>query len=114
MTLHNHALATSGDYRNYYERDGKRVSHTIDPRTGRPIAHRLASVSVIHDTAAQADGWATALNVLGPDIGLAVATDYGIAALLLVRADDGSFEERLTPAYAALRSAQTGATIDAS
>lgn len=61
------AVATSGDYRNYYEVDGQRLSHTLDPRTGRPIAHQLASATVLHPSAALADAWATAFMVLGAD-----------------------------------------------
>ena len=104
------ALATSGDYRNYYEQDGVRLSHTIDPRTARPTAHALASVSVLRPTAALADGWATALNVLGPEAGFALASQQSIPALFLVRVGD-SFEERSTPAFAALRPAPGAATL---
>ena len=92
--LRDEAMATSGDYRNYREVGGRRVSHIIDPRTGRPIEHHLASVSVVLPTAADADAWATALSVLGPDEGLRVADERGLAALLLVRAADGRFEQR--------------------
>jgi thiamine biosynthesis lipoprotein len=95
------AVATSGDYRNYWERDGVRYSHTIDPRTGRPITHRLASVTVVHpESAALADAWATALNVLGPDEGLALAEQLELAAYFLVRTDAG-FEVRTSSAYEA-------------
>lgn len=111
VLVQDQALATSGDYRNYYERDGVRLSHTIDPRTGRPIAHKLASVSVLHRSAALADGWATALNVLGPDEGLALARSQNLAALFLVRGASGPFEERSTPAFAALRPAAQAATL---
>ena len=94
------SVATSGDYRNYWERDGVRYSHTIDPRTGRPIQHRLASATVIDArSAALADAWATALNVLGPDEGLALADDLGLAAYFLVRTDAG-FEVRTSQAFA--------------
>lgn len=110
VRLRDGALATSGDYRNYREQDGVRVSHTIDPRTGRPIAHRLASVSIVHETAALADAWATALNVLGPDEGLALAEREGLAALFLVR-DEGGFVPRPTTAFAALREAPASATL---
>lgn len=92
-------VATSGDYRNYWERDGVRYSHTIDPRTGRPITHTLASVTVIHpESAAHADAWATALTVLGPDEGPALAEQLGLAAYFLIRSGDG-FEARATPAF---------------
>ncbi len=111
VVVQDQALATSGDYRNYYERDGVRLSHTIDPRTGRPIAHKLASVSVLHRSAALADGWATALNVLGPDEGLALASKHNLAALFLVRGASGPFEERSTPAFAALRPNARAATL---
>lgn len=96
------AMATSGDYRNFYEKDGVRISHTIDVRTGAPITHRLASVSVLHPRCALADGWATALNVLGPEEGYALAESQGLAALFLVRAEDGSHTERSTPAMRAI------------
>ncbi len=62
-------VATSGDYRNYFEQDGRRYSHTIDPATGRPITHALASVTVVSDTCMTADALATGLNVLGPEAG---------------------------------------------
>lgn len=104
VRLREGALATSGDYRNYREQDGVRISHTIDPRSGRPIAHRLASVTVVHRTAALADAWATALNVLGPDEGLALAEREGLAALFLVR-DEPGFIPRPTTAFTALRDA---------
>jgi len=98
VELDDRAMATSGDYRNYYEVDGQRVSHTIDPRTGRPIAHRLASVTVLADTCAAADAWATALNVLGPAEGLAKAESEGLDAYLIVRAAEG-FEVRHTSGF---------------
>jgi thiamine biosynthesis lipoprotein len=92
------ALATSGDYRNYREVDGERISHLMDPRTGRPVGHRLASVSVVHPRCAVADAWATALIVLGPDEGFEVAAREGLAVLFLVR-EDGGFHELATPAF---------------
>ncbi|HSD70665.1 MAG TPA: FAD:protein FMN transferase [Woeseiaceae bacterium] len=92
------AVATSGDYRNFFEFDKQRYSHTIDTRTGRPVTHSLASVTVIADTAAYADAMATALMVLGPDEGLQLATSQGIAALFLVRTEAG-FSEHVTPAF---------------
>ncbi len=99
IELDNHALATSGDYRNYYERDGVRISHTIDPRSGYPIRHALASVSVLHREAVWADALATALSVLGPEAGLRWAIENEIAALFLVREADGSFRENATPGF---------------
>ncbi len=82
------ALATSGDYRNYWQRDGIRYSHTIDPRSGRPVEHALASASVFHETCAVADAYATTLMVLGPQEGLRWANENDIAALLLVHRED--------------------------
>ena len=96
------SLATSGDYRNFVVRDGVRISHTIDPRTGRPISHNLASVSVIHASCMTADALATALGVLGPDEGFALAEQQDIPALFLIRVDDGAFEERHTGAWSGL------------
>ena len=92
------ALATSGDYRNYWERDGTRYSHTIDPRSGRPVEHALASASVFHETCAVADAYATALMVLGPQDGLRWAETNDIAALLLVYGEN-SLEELPSTAF---------------
>ena len=99
VRLRNLALATSGDYRNFYELDGRRVSHTVDPRTGRPVTHRLASVSVLDPLCVWADGLATALEVLGPEAGYRVAMEQGWAALFVTREKDGTFSERMTPAF---------------
>lgn len=85
-------IATSGDYRNYYEEDGKRLSHLIDPRTGYPIQHNLVSVTVIADTAMNADAYATALSVMGPQEALAFAEERSLAVLLVVR-EDGDYRE---------------------
>lgn len=89
IRLSNAAVATSGDYRNFFESDGQRYSHTIDPRTGRPINHDLASVTVVSDTTAYADAMATALLVLGRDDGLALAEELGIAAYFSVQTAQG-------------------------
>lgn len=94
------AMATSGDYFNYYERDGKRYSHTIDPKTGRPIEHNLASVTVVHQNCAEADAWATALNVLGPEKGMALAERQKLPVLMIVREVEG-FVERYSRAMTA-------------
>ncbi|MGI9324461.1 MAG: FAD:protein FMN transferase [Pseudomonadales bacterium] len=107
VRLQDQAIATSGDYRNFIELPAeadsdptRRWSHSIDPRTARPVAHGLASVSVIADLAMQADAWATALTVLGPDQGLALAQRQNMAALFVVRSEAG-FEERYTAAFQA-------------
>ena len=78
------AIATSGYYRNYFESNGQRFSHTIDPRTGYPITHATTSVTVVASTTLEADGWATALNVLGPVAGMQLAADQNLAVVMLV------------------------------
>jgi len=104
IELDGSGVSTSGDYRDYREIDGRRVSHTIDPRTGQPVAHGLASVTVVVPSAALADAWATALMVLGPAEGLEVAREQGLAALFIVRgASPGEFVEHETPQYTRLR-----------
>jgi len=96
------AMATSGDYRNFFERDDRRVSHTINPRTGRPVTHNLASVSVISQSCMTADALATALDVLGPEAGWALAEEVNLAALFIVRNADGGFTELRTPTWVEL------------
>ncbi len=86
------AVATSGDYRNYFESDGQRFSHIIDPDTGKPINHKLVSVTVIHPSAMTADGLSTAIMVMGPEQGLTFVEKNEIAAMLIVKTDNG-FEE---------------------
>ena len=91
LPLKDTSIATSGDYRNrYIDPQGVLRSHTIDPRTGSPITHQLASVSVIAERNTSADAWATALNVLGPEEGLKVANAHQLAALFLVRPEGAS------------------------
>lgn len=86
IALERAAIATSGDYRNYFEKDGKRYSHSIDPRTGRPIEHRLASVTVVADRCIDADAWATAFLVMGDEAALEIANQQSIAVYMLVKA----------------------------
>ena len=93
------ALATSGDYRNFYDLDGVRVSHTIDPRTGRPVTHGLRAVSVIAERCSLADARSTALNVLGPEEGYALAAAQDWAALFVTDDGTGRLVERETPAF---------------
>ncbi len=92
------AITTAGDYRKYREVDGHRVAHILDPRTGRPLTHRLASVTVIDALAVRADAFDTALMVLGPDEGMALATRLDLAALFIERTEHG-FSERTTPRF---------------
>lgn len=93
------AMATSGDYRNFLELGGQRFTHTIDPRTGAPVAHRLASVTVLHGSTLWADGFATLLNVMGPTEGFDLAEREHLAALFVERTDEG-FAERATSDFA--------------
>jgi thiamine biosynthesis lipoprotein len=83
VDLSDRSITTSGEYRHYFERDGRRYSHTIDPRSGYPI-ESYGSVAVVGATSLEIDAWATALNVLGPIDGLAMANKNGIAAMFIV------------------------------
>lgn len=89
IPLSNMGIATSGDYRNFFEQEGHRFSHTIDGRTGYPVEHDLASVSVLHESVALADAWATALTVLGAERGLELAEIHNLAAYFIVRTEHG-------------------------
>ena len=106
VALTDAAMATSGDYRNFFEAGGTRYSHTIDPATGRPVTHDLASVTVVGADAMHADAHATALLVMGVDRGQTFARTSGLAALFISRTLTG-FETRATPAWGRV-SASTG------
>lgn len=93
------ALATSGDYRIFRMENEKRFSHVIDPRTGWPSAHQLASASVIHPSCAWADAYATAIMVMGPENGYQFSLDHHLAVYLLIRKDSGDFMALQTPAF---------------
>lgn len=101
LPLKDLSLATSGDYRNFFEAEGVRYSHTIDPRTGYPIPQRVASVTVAHPEALWADAWATAMNVLGPEAGLALAERQKLPVLFILYDGEG-FERRANAAFEAL------------
>ena len=101
VALHNLSIATSGDNRRFFECDGQRLSHTLDPRTGRPVRHFVASVTVLHRDCMPADAWATALMVLGPDAGFTLAVCRDLAARFVIRSGTG-WQERMTPALAAM------------
>jgi thiamine biosynthesis lipoprotein len=90
LALQDAAVATSGDYRHWVEVRDRRLSHTMDPGRGAPLLASPASVTVVARTCAEADAWATALMVLGPDKGAALARERGLDALFLMREDDGS------------------------
>jgi thiamine biosynthesis lipoprotein len=92
------AVSTSGEYRAYYERDGRRYSHTVDPRTWRTLDREPGSVVVVAPLAAQADGWATALNVLGPRDGLALATQRHLPVLFIER-NGSEWRSQATPEF---------------
>ncbi len=102
IELKDGAVSTSGDYRNFFTDTGRRYSHVIDPRTGRPVTHNLASVTIIQVTSARADALATALMALGTDAGYALAVKRGWACLFILRAGSG-FVEKLTPAFERLK-----------
>lgn len=98
--LHGLSVATSGDYRRSFTHDGRDYAHTLDPRTGRPLENRVASVTVLHPSCMMADAWATALSVLGPD-GMALAEREELAAHMVMRDGDG-FAEHLSPPLQAM------------
>jgi thiamine biosynthesis lipoprotein len=102
VPLSGRSLATSGDYRIFFEQEGRRYSHEIDPATGEPVAHRLASVSVLAADCTRADAWSTALFVLGPRQGPQLAESLGMAAHFIVRTPAGGYEDLSTPAFRAL------------
>jgi thiamine biosynthesis lipoprotein len=97
VVLENRAIGTSGTTKDFFEQDGRRYSHSIDPATGRPVDHPPMAVSAVADTAMEADGWATALLVLGPERGYALAQARGLAAIF-VTASGPSFDVRVTDA----------------
>jgi len=98
LALRDGAIATSGDYRNFFGQDGRRYSHTIDPKTGYPVTHRLASVTVLAPRTARADTMATAFLVLGPQAGFDLAESLRIPALFIVRTPEG-YSELQTSAF---------------
>nr|WP_317893873.1 FAD:protein FMN transferase [uncultured Sphingomonas sp.] len=101
IAAHDVAIATSGDYRRSFTSGGRRYAHTLDPRTGRPIAHGTASVTVLAADCMHADAWATVLTVLPPEEARIWATQHSLAARIVVRTDHG-LEEWLSPALQAM------------
>ncbi len=99
--LRDRGIATSGDYRSYFEYEGKRYSHTIDPRTARPVTHELASVTVLADDCMTADALATTLSVLGPEAGKSYAKQNGLDVLFMMRSGDGLITMDATGAFIA-------------
>ncbi|WP_218940351.1 FAD:protein FMN transferase [Denitrobaculum tricleocarpae] len=99
IELKGEALATSGNYRIFFEQDGRRYSHIIDPRTGRPVEHSLASATVVAPTTMEADALSTSLLVLGPDAGMKLAVEQDIAAFFIT-GNGESLSETSSPAFA--------------
>ncbi|WP_337010046.1 FAD:protein FMN transferase ApbE [Pantoea sp. AS142] len=100
VNLQGHGISTSGSYRNYYELDGKRISHVIDPITGQPIEHKLVSATVIATTALEADGWDTGLMVLGTEKAKALALEQHLAVYLISKQGD-RFVSWMSPQFTA-------------
>jgi len=98
ISIGNNAVATSGDYRNYFEQDGVRYSHLIEPTTGYPITHNLVSVTVVHASSMTADGLATALNVMGAEQAKALAISDDLAVFMIMKEGD-DFIEYASPAF---------------
>lgn len=92
------SFATSGDYYNYFEKNGKRYSHTIDPKTKRPIRHKLASVTVAYKDCMTADGYATAIDVMGPERGYEFALKENLPVYMIIRDKEG-FIIKMTPSF---------------
>jgi len=98
--LRDGAFATSGDYRNFFVRDGVRYSHVLDPRTGRPVKNGVVSVSVLAPDCTLADGLATAVMVMGPEAGVALLERLPeVEGLIVVETKDGRLEDRATTGF---------------
>jgi len=102
VALHDLSVATSGDYRRFFDHDGRRYAHTLDPASGAPSDRGMVSVTVLAPTCMDADAWATALTVMGPDAALAFARAHNLAALIVSRGAGEGLQERLSPALMAM------------
>lgn len=100
VDINGHGISTSGSYRNYYELNGKRLSHVIDPKTGNPITHNLVSVTVIASTALEADAWDTGLMVLGPEKAKEVVRQQGLAVYMITKEGE-NFKTWMSPQFQA-------------
>lgn len=98
IQLGNHSVSTSGDYRNFFEQNGQRYSHIINPRTGQPVPQTLASVTVISDQSMLADATATTLMAAGAEFGFQLAIEHRLAAFFIIASPNG-FQERHTPEF---------------
>jgi FAD:protein FMN transferase len=103
IEVQDYAVATSGDYRNYREQDGRRISHIVDPRSGRPVSHKLASVTILAPTCMQADALATTVSVMGADAGMQFLADIpGVEAYFILR-DGQTYTSRETGGFSVYR-----------
>lgn len=98
ISIGDNAIATSGDYRNYFEEDGVRYSHLINPKTGKPIQHNTVSVAVVHQSSMVADGLATTFNVMEFEDAYALAQENNLAVLFIIK-DEGEFKEVMTSEF---------------
>ncbi len=105
VSLDDIGMATSGDYKNFFEQDGIRYSHIIDPTTGRPITHRTTSVTVLADSAMMADAWATAMLALGQEEGMKVAEENKLAVFFISRDVTGGGDAYITVHSSAFKDA---------
>jgi thiamine biosynthesis lipoprotein len=100
VSLYNKAMATSGDYRNFFEKNGKIYSHIIDPKTGYPVSNRVVSVSIIADSCTYADGLATAVMVMGPQKGIDLINRLeNIEGLIIVMENDGRLTDHVSKGF---------------
>jgi thiamine biosynthesis lipoprotein len=106
IAVDGYGVSTSGDYRKYFEQGGRRYSHTFDARTGAPVEHNLASVTVIHSSALMADGLSTLLLILGPQRGWDYAEKHDVGAFFVMRTDTG-FVTRTSQAFDRLTAGKT-------
>ncbi len=105
VSLDDRGMASSGDYKNYFEQDGVRYSHIIDPTTGRPITHRTTSVTVLAENAMMADAWATAMLALGQEKGMQLAEEHKLAVYFISRDVTGGDDAYITSHSSALKDA---------
>ena len=107
VELTNQSIATSGDYRSFFMAGGKKYSHVLNPKTGRPVEHPPASVSVIHESCMTADGLATAMMVLGPEKGIELAKTVGVDVMFLDLTKDGMLTQQSIGVFAAEQASPT-------
>ena len=113
VPLDDASIATSGDYRNWYDSEGARFAHIVDPRTGRPVPWIGFSVTVVHSSATRADAWATGVSVLGPEAGLELAAEEDLAVLFVLPDGRGGYRERASAAWKRWESGESLSPDDA-